>query len=120
MAQYIKTIMFVMTGFATLFTSCSRSDDAVPTDGPNLPEKNGAVRGVVYDAQGVSLPMVTIQSLVTQQGSVTNNDGSFILSLPPGGHRLVYSARYFRNDTVFVKVTSDSTVIYDVVLESQY
>jgi len=120
MTHSIRNFMIVMSWIVTLLTSCGRSEVAAPTVGANKPEKNGTVIGVVYDSQGVALPMVTIQSFVTQQGSVTDNDGSFILTLPPGKHALVYSARYFRSDTMFVDVISDSTIVHDIVLESQY
>ncbi len=118
MSRYLTGVIFFVGGFVVFAATCSRSDK--PSEDADEPVKDGVVKGFVYDSLGAALPKVTIRSLDTGHGSVTDNEGRYLLSLTPGEHRFVYSARYFRSDTVGVKVISDSAVVYDVVLESQY
>lgn len=120
MNSFSKTALVIITAISLQTASCGQSNETVPTVELPTTEINGTVGGVVSDPQGIPLPMVTIRSLDSQHGSVTDNDGSFILSLPPGTHRLVYSARYFLSDTLLVKVVSDSMLVNNLVLESQF
>ncbi|NOY05219.1 MAG: carboxypeptidase-like regulatory domain-containing protein, partial [Chlorobi bacterium] len=57
-------------------------------------------RGTVRDAEtGDPLPFVNIRVQNTTRGTTTDRRGAFILHLPPGDHRLVFSYLGYRTET---------------------
>lgn len=79
---------------------------------------NGRIKGKVIDSKNEPLPGVTIQAL-EGKGTVTNVDGTYELSLPPGVYTLTFS--YISYDTrkvTEVEVKENGITPLDIVMKS--
>jgi outer membrane receptor protein involved in Fe transport len=79
---------------------------------------NGRIKGKVVDGKNEPLPGVTIQAL-EGKGTVTNVDGTYELSLPPGVYTLTFS--YISYDTrkvTEVEVKENGITPLDIVMKS--
>ncbi len=60
--------------------------------------------------------MVNIRVLKSTLGTITNAEGSYLLILPGGSYRIIYSCMGFNSDTLQVSL-GEETVLRDVYLE---
>jgi hypothetical protein len=71
--------------------------------------------GRVTDLEGgEALPSATVRIAGTSRGTITNVDGRYVLRLPPGPVRIVFSYVGYQTDTLTVPMAGDRTL--DVVL----
>lgn len=61
------------------------------TDGKSVGEQKDVVTGKIVDSNGLPLPGVTILFKGTTDGTISNIDGVYSISIPTGGATLVYS-----------------------------
>lgn len=68
------------------------------------------VTGKVSDSRtGSALAAANVRVASTSRGTITNLDGSYVLSLPAGDYTLIFSYVGYRTDSVSVKVSSNVT-----------
>lgn len=96
-------------------------------DEPAASSQQKQVTGMVTDKQGLPMPGVTVAVKNTAAGTVTNNDGSFQLSLPANAETLVFSFVGMLSQEIaigdkdqFVVVMSESAIGLDEVVVVGY
>lgn len=72
------------------------------------------ITGKVTDEKGVGLPKVSVQAKGTTVGALTNEDGTFVISLPANATELVFTS--VGMETAEVKITSSAS--YSVQLKA--
>jgi len=66
------------------------------------------VSGIVTDSRtGVSIATANVRVSETSRGTITNINGSYVLSLPTGEYTLIYSYVGYRTDSLTVILSSD-------------
>ena len=96
-------------------------------DEPAESAQQKQVTGMVTDKQGLPMPGVTVAVKNTAAGTITNNDGSFQLSLPANAETLVFSFVGMLSQEIaigdknqFVVVMSESAIGLDEVVVVGY
>ena len=83
---------------------------------PAVAQTVHSVSGKVTDIKtGVPLPAANVRVAGSSSGTITNLDGSYLISLPDGGHTLVFSYVGYRADSIYISL--DSNTVKDVRLE---
>ena len=81
------------------------------------PDSLGWVTGrVVYRATGEPLLNADVAALGTQRGTAVEDDGSFVVALPAGHHRLRATYLGFEPESADVNVTEGDTVAVNLAL----
>ncbi|MCA1761268.1 MAG: carboxypeptidase-like regulatory domain-containing protein, partial [Bacteroidales bacterium] len=78
-------------------------------------QQQRTVTGVVTDQSGQPLPGVTVVVTGTTQGTVTNSDGNFSLTIPDGAETLQFSFVGMRTQEVPI----DGRTTFTVVMEEE-
>jgi hypothetical protein len=87
---------------------------------PDPPDHLGAdarfkISGIVRDATtSDTVAAATIRVLGTSLGTITNRNGTYLLTLMPGTYRLMFSSLGYGSDTITVSLTED--IVRDVTL----
>ena len=102
----IRFVMVLLAGYPLLVSAGERN---VPQD------ESHRVKGKVVDRKGVPLPGVTIRLDSTTVGSVTGQDGTFVLLLPEREGVLVFS--FIGYETVRVKYSGENTPLFVTLKE---
>jgi len=75
------------------------------------------ISGTVFDSKGEVLPFVTIYKEGTSKGTVSNQDGGYILDLPAGKHTLVFKFIGFGAHTEEIDLRD--SLLLNVILEEE-
>lgn len=76
------------------------------------------IRGVVTDASsGETLPGASIRVLDTTRGTITEVDGDYNLTIPPGTHTIAYSFIGFSTQEITITIEEGETIVRDIALE---
>ena len=102
----IRFVMLLLAGYPLL---ASAGVENTPR------EESHRVKGKVVDRKGVPLPGVTIRLDSTTVGSVTGQDGTFVLLLPEREGVLVFS--FIGYETVRVKYSEGNTPLFVTLKE---
>lgn len=80
------------------------------TGGSALAQRSFTISGRVTDSKsGISLVAANVRVAATSKGTITNVDGYYAISLPPGVYTLFFSYVGYRADSVRVDLHSDKT-----------
>ena len=90
-----------------LIVICPVAEDEKNKKGP----EKFTITGVVKDADGITMPGVTIQVKGTTTGNITDVDGNYILSSVPTNAELVFSYMGYQTQTIAVKGQSVINVV---------
>ncbi len=73
-----------------------------------LAQTTHTVSGIVTDARtGVPIAAVNVRISGTSRGTITNINGSYVLSLPAGEYMLIYSYVGYRTDSLLITLSTD-------------
>lgn len=79
------------------------------------------LNGQITDANGLSLPGATVYLKSIEKGTITDNNGSFLLTrLPAGSLELTVSYLGYQTQTIDVKLADNSTTTVDVNLQEGF
>jgi outer membrane receptor protein involved in Fe transport len=84
----------------------------------HLFSQNGVVEGVVRDAE-TKEPLFSVTVHSGAEGTVTDFDGRYSLSLPAGAHNLEFTYVGYALYAANVRVEAGKTIVIDVLLEEQ-
>ncbi len=85
----------------------------------NTYSQTGSVKGIIKDAKtGVELENIQVSVSGTPYGTLTNNDGYYIVtSLPTGNYLLVASGYGYVSDSIRVLLKDEKTIVVNFYLE---
>lgn len=74
-----------------LFSITATIPSLYAADGTGVVQQEKSIKGKVIDDTGVSVPGATVVVKGTTVGTITNNDGSFSINIPPDAKTLIFS-----------------------------
>lgn len=86
------------------------------SNGPAISQGIYTISGRITDSKtGESLPSANVRVSGSGMGTITNLNGSYLLSLPAGNYNLVYSYVGYQTDSAIIRLTRDTNE--DIKLE---
>ncbi|MEJ2053509.1 MAG: DUF5686 family protein, partial [Calditrichaceae bacterium] len=76
-----------------------------------------SITGYIYDNEKNPLPGANIYITGSNEGSISNSDGYYILNLKPGRYKIVYNFIGYQNDTLNVIIKNNKQIRKNVYLK---